>query len=242
MTVSKIELAMPDGTAEALLAQPPAGRGPKVLFFMDAMGLRPGLEDMVTHIAGKGYTVLAPDVFYRSQPYGPFDPATIFNDRDALRSLGRMNRDFANTLFERDVPVYLDAIDQHGSGDTVRTVGYCMGGRCALMMAGHAPQRVSAAASFHGGELAVEHEHSPHLLAPRMKARVYIGVAETDAFFLGAEEARLLSALREAGVVHTLETYPGTQHGFAVPDLAVYDANASDLHWLRLFELFAAAG
>tara|TARA_B100000678_G_scaffold214763_2_gene182093 strand:+ start:4478 stop:5104 length:627 start_codon:yes stop_codon:yes gene_type:complete len=208
---------------------------------MDAMGLRPGLEQMVERIAEEGYTVLAPDVFYRSQPYGPFDPQTIFADKEALRWLGRMNRDFANPLFEEDAPTYLHELDRHSSGGPIRTVGYCMGGRCALMMVGFHPDRVTAAASFHGGELAVEREHSPHLLADRMQARVYIGVAEVDAFFEGPEEARLLGALRAAGVNHMLETYPGTQHGFAVPDLPVFNPEAGERHWSRLFDLFKQA-
>lgn len=240
VAVTNIDITTPDGTAKALLAQPPAGRGPGVLFFMDAMGLRPALEQMVERIAAQGFTVLAPDVFYRSQPYGPFDPKTVFGDKDALRALGRMNRAFENPLFERDSEYYLRALDDHSNGGpAVSTVGYCMGGRCALMMAGFHPDRVRAAASIHGGELAPEHDNAPHLLADRMKASIYIGVAETDAFFEGPEEARLLGALRSAKVNHMLETFPGTQHGFAVSDLPVFDHPATEAHWARLFDLFA---
>ncbi|MGE4431292.1 MAG: dienelactone hydrolase family protein [Sphingobium sp.] len=239
MSVSHVEIAMPDGTARALLAQPPGGgNGPPVLFFMDAMGLRPALEEMVGRIAAEGYTVLAPDVFYRSQPYGPFDPKTIFSDKEALKALGRMNRAFANALFEQDSRYYIDAARKHAGEGAVRTVGYCMGGRCALMLAGHHPDEVSAAASFHGGELAPDKEDSPHRLADRMKAKIYIGVAETDAFFEGEEEARLAGALRGGRVNHVIETFPGTQHGFAVPDLPVFDQRAADSHWDRLFTLF----
>lgn len=239
MTVSTIELTMPDGLARALLGQPADGPGAPVLFFMDAMGLRPALEQMVETIAAAGYTVLAPDVFYRSQPYGPFDPVTIFGDRDALRQLGRLNREFRNDLFERDAGAYLDAVSAHGNGGPVRTVGYCMGGRCALMLAGFHGDRVIAAASFHGGELAVDRPDSPHTLAAATTARVYIGVAETDAFFEAEEEGRLAAALRAGEVNHVIETYPGTQHGFAVPDLPVYDPAAARTHQERLFALFA---
>jgi carboxymethylenebutenolidase len=240
VAVTRLNITTPDGTAQALLAQPSTGRGPGVLFFMDAMGLRAAIEQMVERIAAQGYTVLAPDVFYRSQPYGPFDPKTVFGDKDALRALGRMNRAFANELFEKDSAHYLRALDENSDGSpAICTVGYCMGGRCALMLGGFHPDRVRAVASFHGGELAVEHEQSPHLLADRMKGLVYIGVAETDAFFEGPEEAKLLGALRSAKVNHTLETFPGTQHGFAISDLPVFDQEAAETHWERLFDLFA---
>ena len=241
MQPQTVRIAMPDGTANALLAHPPqAERGPGVLFFMDAIGLRPALADMVARIAAEGYTVLAPDVFYRSQPYGPFDTRTLFGDKEQLRALGRMNRAFANPLFEADAHHYLAALDGFAIPGPVRTVGYCMGGRCALMLAGFHPDRVVAAASCHGGELAVEHDHSPHHLAGRIKGRIYIGVAETDAFFEAEEEGRLMAALRGGGVNHILETYPGTHHGFAVPDLPVHQPEAAEEHYQRLFWVFAS--
>ena len=162
--------------------------------------------------------------------------------RAAVEQQAGMMRPFlritlAPALASIDVPAALDGFAIPGP---VRTVGYCMGGRCALMLAGFHPDRVVAAASFHGGELAVEHDHSPHHLAGRIKGRIYIGVAETDAFFEAEEEGRLMAALRGGGVNHILETYPGTHHGFAVPDLPVHQPEAAEEHYQRLFWVFAS--
>lgn len=239
MAAENLKIATADGIADAWFVPATAGAGKPVLLFMDAMGLRPALMEMAERLSQMGYSVLMPDLFYRSQPYGPFDPKTIFEDRDALRQLGKMNRAFANDLFARDLPAYLEALSLRSPG-MIGAVGYCMGGRCALMAAGHEPGRIGAAASFHGGELAPDRPDGPQMLAAAMKAQIYIGVAETDAFFEGEEEGRLLTALRSERVIHTLETYPGTQHGFAVPDLAVFHAAAAERHWQRLDELFSA--
>ena len=107
----------------------------------------------------------------------------------------------------------------------------------SVIVAGRQPDRVAAAGSIHGGGLVTDGADSPHLLADRMTATVYVGAAANDASFT-AEQAEILDkALEAAGVPHTIETYHAG-HGFAVPDNAPYDADAAEQHWLALRRLF----
>ena len=115
-----------------------------------------------------------------------------------------------------------------------------MGGGYALRAAGVFPDRVAAAASFHGGSLATDRPDSPHQLAERMRARLYVGAAGIDPGFTDEQRQRLDEALRAAGVRYEIEVYEGAQHGFAVHNHRVYDRAASERHWERLLDLLDA--
>jgi len=116
-------------------------------------------------------------------------------------------------------------------------LGYCMGGGYALAAAGTFPDRIAVAASFHGGALATERPDSPHLLAPKMRARIYVGAAGIDPTFPDEQRQRLQTALDSAGVNYAIETYENAKHGFAVNGHLVYDKEASERHWDRLVSL-----
>jgi carboxymethylenebutenolidase len=115
-----------------------------------------------------------------------------------------------------------------------------MGGSMALAAAGTYPERIAAAASFHGGGLATDAPDSPHRLAPRIRATVYVAGAIEDPSFPDDMKQRLEEALTNAGVDHTLETYPA-RHGWVFRDTPVYDAAASERHWRALVELLDSA-
>jgi carboxymethylenebutenolidase len=123
-------------------------------------------------------------------------------------------------------------------GDRFGATGYCMGGNCSLTAAGALPDRFAAIASFHGGNLATDKPDSPHLLVKNITGRVYVAGAIEDASFPEEQKNRLEKALTEAGVDHLIETYPGARHGFAVPDVPVFDSTAAERHWAALFGLF----
>ncbi|HEY6880245.1 MAG TPA: dienelactone hydrolase family protein, partial [Polyangiales bacterium] len=126
------------------------------------------------------------------------------------------------------------------NGDRIGTTGYCMGGALSLSTAGRFPDRVAAAASFHGGNLATDAVDSPHLLAPRIKARVYVAGAVEDSSFDDAQKQRLIDALRAASVRHTVETYPDARHGWVPTDSPVYQPAGAERHFRTLIELFDA--
>jgi carboxymethylenebutenolidase len=142
-----------------------------------------------------------------------------------------------------DTGALLAALDDvpAARSDKVGTTGYCMGGRLAFAAAGAHPDRVAAAASFHGGRLAMEDDpESPHKRASDVQARLYFGVADNDGSCTPEDQARLAAALDAAKVDYRMELYPGAAHGFAVKDFPVYDEAAAERHWERTAELFDA--
>ncbi|MFC2967289.1 dienelactone hydrolase family protein [Acidimangrovimonas pyrenivorans] len=225
-----------DGTVPATLYGEPGNPG--VLMLMDAFGPRPALADMARRLAGAGYVVLLPDLFYRFGQYGPFDAATAFQDEAKKAELMKMIKGTTQAMTARDTGAFLDVLAEHGGIGPVGVVGYCMGGARALTVAAEYPLRIAAAASFHGGGLASEAEDSPHLRAAEIRARVYVGCAGVDRSFPPEQSARLAQSLREAEVDHIIENYVGMSHGWAVPDHSVHDPAGAERHWTRLLTLF----
>lgn len=212
---------------------------PPVILFMDAFGIRPQLAEMAQRLASNGYVVVVPNLYYRSGAYAPFDQKLVTvegPERDRFKS---MIRSITDSMVMRDTAAVLAMIDAHPSArpGPIGVVGYCMGGGFALSAAGMFPERVAAALSFHGGSLATDKADSAHLLANRMRARVYVGVAEIDATFSPEQQHRLERALSQAGVDHTIEIYKGARHGFAVTGHLVYDRDSSERHWQRLLQV-----
>lgn len=228
-----------DGSTKAGIFEPGSGRkGPGVILYMDAFGPRPALDAMAERLAAAGYVVLVPDLFYRFGAYGPYDARTAFNDEATRDEIKGMIGDTTQAMTERDTAAFLDALARTGAGEPAGVVGYCMGGSRALTAAAAYPDRIAAAASFHGGNLAGDAPDSPHLRAGTIAARVYVGSAGEDQSFPPEQSARLARALREAGVDHIIENYVGMGHGWAVPDHRVFDETGAERHWKRLLEFF----
>lgn len=233
-----IEIQTPDGACPAGLFMPDAAPSAGVLFYMDIFGPRASLDGMAERLSGEGYAVLLPDLFYRAGAYGPFDTATAFKDEKAREVLMGLVTSTPLEMTRRDTGAFLKAFDEHGVGGPVGTVGYCMGGARALDAAAAYPERVAAAASFHGANLASDAPDSPHRQASRIKGRVYVGSAGVDRSFPPEQSARLAEALRSAEVDHVLENYVGVEHGWCVPDHSVYNQAGAERHWRRLTSFF----
>ncbi len=238
----RIDIPAADGLLDTHVFVPAGtGRWPAVLLYMDAFGIRDHLTGMAARLASNGYVVAVPNLYFRSGAFTPFDPkAVAVEGPERLRFTG-MIRSIDGPTVMRDtssVLAYLDTRPDVRRG-VVGTVGYCMGGGYAILAAGTYPERVDAAASLHGGSLATDRPDSPHLTASRIRAEVYIGVAEIDHTFDRAQQARLDDALSAAHVSHVIEVYEGARHGFAVTGHLAYDEQASERHWRRITDLFA---
>ncbi|TIR26077.1 MAG: dienelactone hydrolase family protein [Mesorhizobium sp.] len=238
MTKRDIEIKTLDGTAKARLFRPAAPGKAGIILYMDIFGPRPVLDQMAERLAGHGYAVLVPDLFYRYAPYGPFDPKTAFTEAKTKALLLMLSGGTTQGMTIRDGSAFLDAFAAEGIDGPIGVVGYCMGGARALNAAASYPDRIVAAASFHGGNLASEAADSPHRKAASIKARVYVGVAGVDGSFPPEQSARLAEALRVAEVDHTIENYVGVGHGWCVPDHSVYDEAGAERHWKRLTTFF----
>jgi carboxymethylenebutenolidase len=212
-----------------------------VVMYPDAGGVRDTFYEMAAKLAGFGYAVLLPDIYYRLGDWDPIDMKTAFNDPEERKRLMSMMGSVTPMTMAIDAGAFFDYLAGRPevSGDRFGTTGYCMGGRTSLVVAGRQPDRVAAAASFHGGGLVTDNADSPHLRADQIQAAVYVAGAENDASFTAEHAEQLDKALTAAGVDHKIETYPAG-HGFAVPDNAPYDAAAADRHWTATREFFGA--
>jgi carboxymethylenebutenolidase len=221
--------------------QTPDGSGPwpAVIMYMDALGMRSAIIEMAQRLADNGYVVLVPDLFYRYGHYDAMDPKTVFAG-DFRATIGPMMSTTDNRKAAEDTEAFISYLDKR---DDVRpprigTVGFCMGGGMALTAAGRFPDRIAAAASFHGGNLATDAPTSPHLLAREMKAEVYVAGADNDQSYPTEMAVRLEQALSEAGVKHRSEIYEGAAHGWMKPDFPVYDQVAAERGWTAMLDLF----
>lgn len=240
-----VDIPTPDGTADAYLAHPADGRPrPAVLLYQDAFGLRPHLRSMADRIAGtgSGYTVLVPNVFYR-HGRAPVVELPEFIDPaarpDMWKKLQPVMQSLTTDLAMRDAGAYLEwlAASPYAIDGPVAITGYCMGARLALQTAGTYPDRVAAAAGFHGGRLATDAPDSPHRVADRVKAELYFGHADQDPSMDPEQMQRLEDALTAAGVRHRCEVYPGAPHGYTQADTAAYHEEGAARHWAALTEL-----
>ena len=243
MARTDVQIPAPDGQSNGTLHVPDGdGSWPGVVVFPDAGGARETMREMGDRLAEMGYVALVPDIYYRAGDWAPFDMATAFSDENERARMFGMIGALTNDRVIADSGAYADFLlaRPEVSGSAIGTTGYCLGGRMSLLAAGGLGDTIAAAASFHGGRLAVAGDpSSPHLAADRITATVYVAGAVEDGSFT-AEQAELLDrALSDAGVDHIVEFYPA-HHGFAVADNATYDAEASARHWEALGRLYGS--
>jgi carboxymethylenebutenolidase len=248
-----VEIKTPDGTCDAAFFRPKTGSHPGVLIWPDAFGLRPSMRAIARRIAseGDGYSVLVPNPFYRVSK-APFTDASNFNFQNAddmakLRPL--MASVNASGNAENDAAAYvafLDAQKEVNKAKKIGTQGYCMGGALVVRSAAHLPDRIGAGASFHGGGLVTDKPDSPHLLAPKIKARMYFGIASNDDSKQPDAKDKLREAFAAARVPAEIEVY-SAQHGWCVPDMpvrdgvAIYNKPEAERAWGKLVALYKAA-
>lgn len=239
MESTAVDVTTPDGVADSYLTRPDDRRHPAVLLLMDAYGLRPRIEEMADRIAGQGYVVLAPNLFYRAGR-APVLPLPDHSDPDGRASFFQSLR----PLFEQLTPdrvaadggAYLDYLATVSEGP-VGLVGYCMGVRQGWRIAASHPDRVAALAGFHGAGLATDAPDSPHRSAPALRAELYFGHADQDANMTPEQIETLDRALADAGIRFRSELYAGALHGYTMSDTPVYNEAATERHFTELFAL-----
>jgi carboxymethylenebutenolidase len=236
-----VQIPAPDGHSNGTLHLPDGdGPWPGVLVFPDAGGARETFRRMGDRLASMGYVTLVPDIYYRAGEWAPFNIATLFTDKQERARMSGLTSLLTNDGIVADSGAYASFLlaRPEVTGSAIGTTGYCLGGRMSIIAAGGLGSKIAAAASFHGGRLAVDGDpSSPHLSADRITATIYVAGAKDDDSFTVGQAELLERALADAGVDHTLEFYPA-HHGFAVPDNPTYNIEANARHWDALHELY----
>jgi carboxymethylenebutenolidase len=250
---TNVQVKAPDGMCDAAFIHPTTGAHPGVLIWPDAFGLRPSMRDIGKRIAAEGYSVLVPNPFYRSAKAPVFDDPSKFdfqNQADMAKLQQLMGPLNAAGAAERDAVAYITFLDEQRQVDRARkigTQGYCMGGPLVVKTAATVPNRVGAGASFHGGGLVTDQPNSPHLLAPKIKGRMYFGIASNDDMRQPDAKDKLKEAFAAAKVPAEIEVYAGALHGWCVPDMPlqngspIYKKPDAERAWAKLVALYKAA-
>jgi carboxymethylenebutenolidase len=239
-----VEIKTPDGTCDAYFVSPAKGKFPAVLTWPDIFGLRPASKEMGTRLASSGYAVLVINPFYRTKkaPTAPEhpnfdDPAT----RQALMALAGTLTPATAATDAKAFMAFLDAQPAVDKKKKMGTTGYCMGGPFVFRTAAAYPDRIGAAATFHGGGLVTDKPDSPHLLIPQMKAQFLVAIAENDDMRQPEAKTVLKDAFAQAKLPAEVEVYTGAQHGWCPPDSAVYNHDLAEKAWTRQLALFSKA-
>jgi carboxymethylenebutenolidase len=250
---TNVEVKTPDGVCDAAFIHPATGSHPGVLIWPDAFGLRPAMRDIGKRIAAEGYSVLVPNPFYRVAKAPVIQDPSSFsfqNPADMAKLQPLMASINAPGAAEKDAPAYiafLDAQPQVNKAKKMGTQGYCMGGPLVVRTAAALPDRIGAGASFHGGGLVTNAPTSPHLLAPKIKARMYFAIASNDDMRQPDAKDKLREAFAAAKVPADIEVYSDALHGWCVPDMPqqngkpIYNKPDAERAWSKLVALYKSA-
>lgn len=243
-TESEVEVKTPDGTADAYFVHPASGQHPAVLIWPDIFGLRPTFRQMGKRLAEAGYAVLVVNPFYRTKKAPTAPEKADFKDPETRKMLMELRGSLSPATARTDAQAFVSWLDGQAATDTKRkagTTGYCMGGPLVFQTAATVPERIGAAATFHGGGLATDQPDSPHLLIPKMKAHFLVAIAENDDQKQPDAKDVLRDAFAKSGLPAEIEVYTGAQHGWCPPDSAEYNAAQAEKAWERMMALFKSA-
>jgi carboxymethylenebutenolidase len=240
VTESDVTVMTPDGTADCYFVHPATGMAAGVLVWPDIFGLRPAFRQMGKRLAESGYSVLVVNPFYRVKKA----PTAEAGAQTPIPQLMPLAQALTETIQMTDAKAFIGWMDKQSSvakNRKVGTQGYCMGGPIALRTAAAVPDRVGAAASFHGGGLVTDMPNSPHLQAAKTKAQFLIDIAENDDMRSPNEKNVLKDTFAKAGRPAEIEVYAGAAHGWCPPDSRVYNEPQAEKAWSRLLALYGKA-
>jgi carboxymethylenebutenolidase len=241
MIEQAVEIRTADGTSDGFLYREENGtRKPGVIHLTDIGGIRPDHRNMARRLAEKGFTVLIPNVFYRTGRPPMFDFTPTMGEERTMKRFAELAGPMTPDAMERDGAAYVDFLaKQEGVAQgAMGVVGYCFTGSMAMRTAAVRPDQIGAAASFHGGGLFTGAPSSPHLVLPRIKARLYFGHATNDQSMPADAIKKLDLALDAWKGKYQSEVYEGAFHGWTVPGGPVYNQAQAERAFEKLTALF----
>ena len=242
MTERKIEFRTADGVVDGYFFPAASGSGPGVIHLTDIRGNRPANREKSAWLAAQGYSVLQPNVFYRTGKEPVFDFPFVFGEERTMKRFRDITLPLDGPAQERDGLAYVAELRKQPevAKGPLGVVGHCFTGPMALRVAAASPDQIAAAASFHGGGIVTGAESSPHHVLPRVRAQLYFAHASNDALMPAAAIQTLEQALAAWGGQYGSETYEA-KHGWTVSDGSAYEAKAAERAHAKLLELFARA-
>ena len=251
MVDSDVQVTTAAGVCDAALIHPQKGAWPGVILFTDVFGLRPTMRDMAKRLAADGFTVLVPNPFYRTAKAPGLALDIDFNNPVDRAKIDVLRAPLTSDAVMQDATAYVQFLDSQAAVNKkakMGAFGYCMGGPMTLQAAASNPQRIGAGASFHGGGLVTDKPDSPHLLAPKMQAQFYFGVAMNDDERQPDAKTKLSEAFTAAHLQAKIEVYDGCLHGWCVKDMPktagkppIYNAPQAERAWGELTSLLKRA-
>lgn len=244
VTETDVEITTPDGVADAALYHP-EGKGPwpAVLIWPDVVSLRPAFREMGRRLAGEGYVVLVPNLYYRVRKAPVVDGSFNFANPEDRARLAPLRATVTPEGTDRDAVAYLAFLDGLKQTDTRKRAGvqgYCMGGPLSFRTAAAVSGRIGAVGSFHGGGLYTDQPTSPHLLLTKTTAEFLVAVADNDDRQDPTIKEKLKVAMDAAGRTAVIEVYPAA-HGWCVRGSAVYDEVQAERAWAALLAMYRRA-
>ncbi len=240
MASREVELRTAAGTVDTFVARPDTSEKlPGVLQLTDGLGLRPAHVELSERIAKHGYVVLTPNIFYRTTRPPAFTFEADFTNEQTRKRFGELTGPLTPEAMTADGTAYLDFLSAQAGvrSGPLAVVGFCFAGQFALRTAAARPDQVVAAASFHGGMLVTDAPTSPHLVIPRIKARLYFGHAVQDRSMPMEAIQKLEASLKAWGGQYQSEIYEGGMHGWMIPGGRAYHAEHAERGFLKLMEL-----
>ncbi|WP_427963698.1 dienelactone hydrolase family protein [Altererythrobacter sp.] len=241
LTESGVTFETADGTMDGFFVRPASGLAPGVIMWPDIAGLREAKRSMARRLAGEGYAVFVANPYYRDVAGEQFADFAAFIDEGGFQKVGPWREKFTAETVTRDARSVVAWIDAQDGVDTARgigTQGYCMTGSFALWTAAAVPERVKAAASFHGGGLVrADDPLSPHAVMGKMQAELLIAIAQNDDAKAPDDKTALREAADAAGRTADIKVYGG-DHGWTVLDSPSYAEGPAEEAWAALLALY----
>lgn len=241
MSERSVTFATEDGTMDAFWVTPATNPVPAVILWPDIAGLREAKRNMARRLAGRGFATLVLNPYYRDQAGEIWTDFADFAGNGGWPKAREMRAEHTPEAIMRDARAAVSWLDAQPEVDTKRgigTQGYCMGGPFTVWTAAAVPDRVKAAASFHGGGLVRDdNPMSPHLLMTGSKSHYLVAIAQDDDAKAPSEKAILTAAAASAGSASSAQVYAG-DHGWTVPDSPAYNEAAAEQAWADLLELY----
>jgi len=243
VTESDVKIKTPDGTADCYFVHPASGAAAGVIMWPDILGLRPAFRQMGKRLAESGYAVLVVNPFYRMKPAPVVPDGAKFSDPAVRNAVMPLSQGLNATTQTTDAKAFISWLDSQAAVDKkkkIGTMGFCMSGPFTIRTAAASPDRVGAAASFHGGGLTTKTPDSPHLMIPQTKAQYLFAIAQNDDQRDPDSKTILKETCEKAKIPAEVEVYPAA-HGWVPTDMEPYDQKESERAWSRLLVLFGKA-